>query len=147
MSNLIETKECISQEEKHEVWQILNLVYDEITIPNYEEYKEKVCKYAQIVKAVYNDTIVGFVAFYANNLETKQAYITQIAVLKDYQKMHIGSELLNTCLKIAKKAGMETCRLEVNNCNVNAITFYKKKGFTPDGDASKDSKYMLLREI
>lgn len=143
MSDIVEIKECISQEEKHEVWKILDLVYDEITIPNYEEYKEKVCQHAQILKAVYNGIIVGFVAFYANNIETKQAYITQIIVLKEYQNKHIGHMLLTKCFDYSRDVGMKECKLEVYNDNLNAIAFYKKNGFCFKENASEKSKYFL----
>ncbi len=72
---------------------------------------------------------IGYCAFYANDLDTENAYISLIAVSPDYQRLHVGQKLLNTCLDIAKDYGMRSCSLEVKRNNISAVKFYVANGF------------------
>lgn len=75
------------------------------------------------------DVPMGYCAFYANDCDTKNAFISLIAVKPECQHMHIGKRLLETCFDIAKGQGMKSCSLEVKKDNLRAINFYEKNGF------------------
>lgn len=72
---------------------------------------------------------IGYCVLYANNSETRNAYISLIAVRPEYQNLHIGKQLIETCLQIAESYGMQTCSLEVRKNNTSAIRFYQRNGF------------------
>ena len=78
---------------------------------------------------VYQQESIGYCAFYANDLEGKNAYISLIAVKPQYQKLHIGTDILSKCFEIMRAHNMENCLLEVKKDNLRAFHFYKSNGF------------------
>jgi ribosomal protein S18 acetylase RimI-like enzyme len=108
------------------------------------EYAKKLAERAILYVAEEENTILGFIAFYANNLSTKEAYISQIAVHQKYRKKGIGLDLLNFCIITSKKNSMKTVKLEVDKSNHQAILFYERFGFHTTVDASGESQYMVL---
>ena len=85
---------------------------------------------------------IGYIAFYANDLETKMAYITSICVAQTVQGIGVGSELLETAVSEAKRLGMTTMSLEVLRSNKKAIDFYRSKGFALGDDGKNKTQYM-----
>lgn len=77
----------------------------------------------------YNGKALGYCAFYANDSEWKNAYISLIAVAPECQKMHIGTKLLNDSFETMRACGMNYCLLEVRKNNANAIRFYETNHF------------------
>lgn len=77
----------------------------------------------------YNGQALGYCAFYANDSEQKNAYISLIAVAPECQKLHIGTELLRDSFEMMRACGMNHCLLEVQKNNQNAIRFYEANHF------------------
>ena len=88
---------------------------------------------------------IGYNAFYANDYETKVAYISNIGVLDGFQRNHVGSELMRKCIEISKSEGMDILRLEVLKKNSKAIAFYTKWDFSFEGEGDGDTFYMSRR--
>lgn len=86
-------------------------------------YSKGICFY------VYQQENIGYCAFYANDLEGKNAYISLIAVKPQYQKLHIGTDILRKSFEIMRAYNMENCLLEVKKDNLKAFRFYKSNGF------------------
>lgn len=127
---------------------ILNLFQD--TLPRLKEVDiEKLAK--KIIDKgnlyVIRDGILiaGTVAFYCNNLESKEAYLSLIGVKEPYRKKGYGKRLLQLVLSESTRAGMKSVRLEVRSDNKEAIRFYMSKGFYAVGRAGNDSVYMIRR--
>lgn len=85
----------------------------------------------------------GYIAFYSNNLETKQAFITLFCVSESKQHAGLGTKLMKECIEYCKEKGMKEIKLEVRNNNLNAINFYIKNGFDFAGECTKETKYMI----
>lgn len=94
-----------------------------------DAYYAKLEENAEIIVSVIDDHDVGFVAFYANNLVTKIAFISALGVKPEFHRLHIARKLAGYALSIAKSKGMEWFRLEVDDQNTNAISFYESMGF------------------
>lgn len=109
---------------------------------NYKELFEKIDANATFISA-YDKETMGYAAMYCNNLETREAYITLIAVKPDYQGKHIGTALLCECEKIALQKGMKSISLEVLKTNERAISFYVKLGFQNMGQKNWNSIHMM----
>lgn len=109
---------------------------------NYKELFEKIDKNAIFIAARNRETL-GYAAMYANDLETKMAYITLLAVKPACQGMHIGSNLLSACENLARQSGMRCIKLEVSNKNRKAIGFYKRFGFEKMKQQNQNSIYMI----
>ena len=68
-----------------------------------------------------------------------------IATSENMQRRGIGRILINEVQRISAEAGMEKLRLEVNNSNSKAISFYIKNGFELECPAGEHSSYMIKK--
>lgn len=106
---------------------------------------EKIYCNGFLIACMYQDKVIGFCAFYANDIVSKTAFITLIATNKDFQNIGLGKLILQKVCEISSQVGMNKIRLEVNNNNVNAIRFYAHNGFNYEKDCSDYSKYMIKK--
>lgn len=118
-------------------------------VKNKENKKELITKIANnaVIIYVHNNNILGYVAFYANDKNSKQAYITLIAVKPGEQNTGIGTYLINGCIDISRKYGMNKLALKVDKDNKNAIKFYKAHGFMFCGEDNEIEQYLMKRDI
>lgn len=107
------------------------------------EYSQKIYDKSSIIGVIVNDEIVGLAAVYINDHETKQAYLTYIALLESYTHMGFGAELLSRVIKLAIDEGMTSIKLEVKKTNDRARAFYNKHSFSDLYDAAENSVYMI----
>ena len=129
---------------------ILNLLYDfddvfphlKEKVKDYEAFALKLKENAFVYKAAINDNVFGILVFYANDNDTKRAYISLIGVKKEYRATGLGRYLIDSCIEFSKANGMKSILLEVDNDNKNAISFYHRLGFEKTGEASKTSIHM-----
>ena len=91
------------------------------------EYFEKLKTYASYSIAYKDNRVAGIVLFYCNNYDTKSAYITLLAVRKEYRRMHIASMLLERTIEFVRMENMETVSIHTNN--EYAKDCYVKTGF------------------
>ena len=106
-----------------------------------EFFAEKFSKNANVIMAEnIEKKCMGFIAYYANNLESKTAYITMIATLPEYRGKHIGQSLMDYCKKDITAKGFSFIRLEVGKNNHIAQHFYKKNNFKP---IEENAKYLM----
>lgn len=110
---------------------------------NYEELLAKIDKFAVFLGA-YTEAgeIAGYSAFYANDVESRTAFITLFCARKEMQRMHLGSGLMSATIDESRRRGMKLIRLEVLKRDEGAIAFYKRCGFAITGDAGEASYYM-----
>ncbi|NBH72622.1 GNAT family N-acetyltransferase [Clostridiaceae bacterium] len=111
--------------------------------PDSSEIMKKIINYACFYAAFVSEKDpVGYVAFYANDIKKKIAYISNIGVKLEYQHHHVGSLLMKKSLEVAKDRGMLMIRLEVLSTNEKAIAFYKHWGFDFELLEGIDTYYM-----
>lgn len=115
-------------------------------IPSYDEYAEKLSRYANVAVCKINGETAGLLVFYSNDLETKTAYISLIGVNKKWQGKGISGFLLDYCTEESKKSGMEFLKLEVDLDNARAIRFYLKNGFE-NCEKSEGSSVHMCKKI
>lgn len=134
-------------EEKRKVIEKLDHVFPRglVRRDNYEEIFGKIDNYAIFIGAYENDEPVGYAAIYANDMESKIAFITMIGVLENMQGKHVGSTLMKRCVEESQKCGMNAIRLEVLNTNTKAIDFYHHSGFEFEKKCSDDSNHLIKR--
>jgi ribosomal protein S18 acetylase RimI-like enzyme len=77
-------------------------------------YSEKLATKSTIVFAIdSNDNkIAGLIAFYCNNNDTKEAYISVLGVLPAYRGKGIGKQLIIKTLKYIKELNFKKVKLE-----------------------------------
>ena len=93
------------------------------------DYAQKIADKATRFEAWSNGTLVGLVAAYCNDLETRIAHITSVSVLKGWTGNSIAAHLIDQCVERAAAAGMRQITLEVAVDNMPAINLYEKSGF------------------
>ena len=122
--------------------------YDELFIKsivksqNFEDFIDKISCNANVISVCINGQVAGYCAYYMNDFESREAYITLIAVDEDFQANHLGTIMLDYIKAVAVINGFIYIRLEVHDNNVRAIRFYEHNNFCVEMTASKDSKYM-----
>ena len=113
----------------------------------YSDLLEKIYQRAIFISAfsMYDAKPIGYCAFYANDPESRDAYITLIAVRPEYQGQHIGKRLIEEVSSIALDRKMRTCTLEVMKNNLPAREFYRKNGFVFLRE--RDKSFLLTKEL
>lgn len=103
----------------------------------------KFAKNAVFISILDNEKVVGYAAFYCNNLESKMAFLSMIIIDRDYQGKGCGHMLMDKVCQIAHENGMHSIRLNVANRNINAIRFYEKIKFSI---ISKSETIMIMEK-
>ncbi len=104
------------------------------TTVNLKEYSCKLFQYSQTFEAWNNEELIGLIAAYVNDYETKIAYISNVSVLLEYSGKNIAQKLLENCIEFCKYQQFIEIRLEVNKENLRAIRFYEKNNFIKNSD-------------
>lgn len=107
---------------------------DEYMIPslssrvNISKYADKIAKYADTVFG-YSNNLAEEVAACSVYCNSEVAFITSIAVKREYRNKHIGSILMNEVIRHCKERKCVEIQLEVYDENRYARMFYMNKGF------------------
>jgi ribosomal protein S18 acetylase RimI-like enzyme len=94
-----------------------------------KNYVQKIASKATRFEAWLDDALVGLVAVYCNDRESRTAYVTSVSVLKELMGKGIATRLMSQCIEYAKASGMRRISLEVASNNAPAIRVYEKSGF------------------
>ncbi len=112
---------------------------------NLNDYFEKLAENAENYIMAFEENTVAFASMYANDLETRTAFITLIACTEGNRDKGYGGKLLDFCIKKARENGMMKLRLEVARSNDAAIAFYQKHGMNIVGTSEKG--YFMEKKI
>jgi ribosomal protein S18 acetylase RimI-like enzyme len=95
------------------------------TYVNLEDYSRKLSTKAYTIEILFDNNLVGLVAYYNND---QYLYLSNISIDKEYLKNGYGTILIN---KLIEKSLLykKKILLEVNKENIKAVRFYKKHGF------------------
>lgn len=93
------------------------------------DYAQKIARKATKFEAWSNCTLVGLVAVYCNDHESRIAYVTNVSVLKAWNGKGIAARLMEQCIEYVEALGMWQISLEVASDNTPAIRLYEKSGF------------------
>lgn len=100
------------------------------TLTDFDSYLEKLHKFASFyVCREQTGELVALLAGYANNLETREAFLSALMVRASYRNCGIAQHLLNEFIKDLQKKSFITIRLSVLTTNSKALAFYKKNNF------------------
>ena len=87
---------------------------------DFKNFFDKIDANAYFIVAYDENVILGYAVLYANNLETKEAYITLLEVYRAYQGKHIGNGLIEKCERLAKEKKMTKIQL----CTLSACLLF-----------------------
>ena len=129
---------------ENQLYDFLYLVKNEFPIPlddktDLKETTKKLLSLGDVIVLVSEGEIVGLVAGYNNDLETKKSYISLLALLQEHRGSGLATSLVESFIKKATNSGMEKIFLFTHSTNTKAVNLYKKLGFyevelRPNGD-------------
>lgn len=108
-------------------------------------YLSKIERKAEVLAHYTKHNCSGFVAFYCNDINQEQAYITLILVAPEFRGKGIASSLIDGVISVARERGFLSCALEVEKGNSHAIRLYEKKGFYIARSANK--KFSMVKYL
>ena len=94
-----------------------------------ENFFLKIDQNAEFFKHHFDGKLVGFIACYCNNYESKKAFISLVLIDKQYRGQGISRKIFDQLFGLLKEKKFTNCGLEVRRDNVNAINLYKSLGF------------------
>jgi len=109
-------------------------------------YTRKLVKYACIDLALSPDgQIVGILAHYSNDRETRKAYGTFFSIAPEYRGTGIAKVMMQLLIDTAKTSGMSVIEIKVVKDNARAQALYRKFGFLVVSEASPEKVIMSRR--
>lgn len=109
-------------------------------------YAQKIASKATRFEAWSRGALIGLVAVYCNDLQTRVAHITSVSVLKEWSGNGIAARLIGLCIRYSKAIGMSRIDLEVASINAPALKLYKNSGFVADRLNSSFLQMKLILE-
>lgn len=94
-----------------------------------KSYAEKILANAATFEAWHEEELVGLLAVYCNDTTNKEAFITNVSVMIDFENLGIASHLLSICRKHIDGLHFKAITLTVNKKNEKARYLYKKNGY------------------
>lgn len=78
--------------------------------------------------------LIGLVAVYGNDPAHRNAFVTSVSVLPEWQGRGIAVHLLGDCIRQVRALGFGGIELEVDRRNTKAIGLYERQGFKTTGE-------------
>ena len=130
----------------------LNEIDSDFPIPlsdkvNLFEFAKKVLENGECIAKFDGNIICGAILFYANNEETKTAYVSVLGVKKTHRKIGIAQNLIDEMKKCVKFKNFKTIELYTHKTNYGAICLYEKNGFEKETDLTRPNDWLLKLEI
>ncbi len=101
------------------------------------DYAKKIFTYASLIEAWFDGKLIGLVAVYCDDQNTKIAHITSVSVLITFTGNGIAGRLIENCVEQSRSLGLHSINLEVSAQNAPAIALYKKFGFVSEKSMSE----------
>lgn len=111
-----------------------------------QAYFNKLMTYGDLFVALDGVTPNALLGFYANNVDTKVAYLSCIVVSSSLRGQGIGQQLFSKMCMIARERDMAYLQLDVAKENKNAIMFYEKNNCVIIGNGRTD-EYWLMEKV
>jgi ribosomal protein S18 acetylase RimI-like enzyme len=99
-----------------------------------DNYVKKLAEHANIIHYYKNSSLIGFIAYYANDSSKKNAFLTMLMVDKSFRGLGLGKLLLNSSISDLSYQGFLNYKLEVLKKNTKAIKMYLSFGFIIEED-------------
>ena len=90
--------------------------------------------YAQCVYSTVFEIDQSICGFQISTYDKGKAHLARLAVLPDFQKQHIGEQLVLNMLKHVANRGIKNISVNTQQDNYNSIGLYKKLHFKKTGD-------------
>lgn len=142
----------LQQVQKEEFVEFLYEVDSLFPIPlsqktNIQQLAEKLLEKGTVLAIIEKEKIVGAVGMYANDVVTKTAYMSVLAVVPAFSSKGIATKIITDAFYHARNAGMEKVYLYTHKTNAGAIALYKKLGFNAQEDPCRPEDILFERKL
>lgn len=103
--------------------------YGKLIDGNVIAYSKKIIAKATIISIYNTGVLVAFIAYYDNDPNNENAFLTMLVVDKLFRNMDYGQVLLESAMSALRKKKFKQMTLEVLKDNVSAVSLYEKNGF------------------
>lgn len=94
------------------------------------EFTDKVIAHGEVWFALHrNGKPIGVIVFYANNEETRRAYVSILSVDPSCRGRNVGRMLMKRAIAVARKRNMRSMALHVDLDNIPPNRLYRSLGF------------------
>lgn len=121
-----------------------NFISDSI---NLDTYLSKIENFAMFHSTFSQNSLHGFIAFYANDSQNYCGFITMIIVSEQHRGNGVATCLITSACNTMLTLGMKECCLEVQKYNLSAINLYKNLGFTIVDKKSNDKVFYMKKYL
>ena len=90
---------------------------------------KKFIEKGNVITIIYDNQIIAMANLYCNNYETKEAYLNNVEVMKDYRGYGLSKLLIEKAFSIVKENNFNIIKLDVEEDNYVAVRLYEKYGF------------------
>lgn len=112
---------------------------------NLGQWLGKILKLGTVLVSGESQKLTGMIAFYCNDKESRQAFISFLGVETSVRRQGIGRTLLQEAIRICNRERMKSTLVTTWAGNTAAITLYKTFGFKEDDRESRRSGKIALR--
>jgi ribosomal protein S18 acetylase RimI-like enzyme len=111
---------------------------------NLQDYSQKLFERSQTFEAWHEKKLVGLIAVYFNDRQSKKGFVSNVSVLENHNNKGIASQLIKMTKEYAHNNDFTKILLEVHSKNNNAIALYKKHHFEIEHE-EKEALFMEFR--
>lgn len=111
---------------------------------------DKFLNKGHVIGVIEKGRIIGFLLLYCTFTESKDAYICNVYVSKQYRGLRLCNQMLQKSYEICIKKGFKTVSLHVDDDNISAIRAYERDGFASTGNteiSGKKRRIEMRRQI
>ncbi len=146
------TYQWATMQDRIAVWQLLGRLDRFFPIPLSEKtdlqtLTDKLFNKGKVLLALDGETPVGLIGFYANDAQTRQAYVSVVGVSEAYRGRGIARELLCRAMAYSREVGMAECRLYTHRSNTAAIRLYEGLSFEGQEDAARPADILFVKKL
>ncbi|MDP1571628.1 MAG: GNAT family N-acetyltransferase [Vicinamibacterales bacterium] len=114
-----------------------------IARPDLDAYLDKLGRHADALIDLRAGRCLGVVAYYANDVESRRAFIPLVLVAPDARGQGLAGLLVGGVLDLCRARGFTRCGLEVRADNRAALSAYRRLGF----EMVREREGILLMEV
>jgi ribosomal protein S18 acetylase RimI-like enzyme len=133
---------------KEKIYNLMKLTIDNgngmYVVDDLEAYVDKIVENACIISIIENNKLLGFLAYYANDLTSKKAFLSMAIIAPNAPKLGYCRRLIDFCFADLVFKGFKKCGTEVNEQNTAALNVCKKAGFT---ELYRQGSFVFLEKI
>jgi len=132
-----------------EISNFINLMDEHFSPPismrvDIPDYASKLSKKARLFSFKIDEQLSALIAFYCNDMVTKNAYISYLAVSPVCTGRGIAAKLLEACIEKCIEENMQAIYVETWFENTTVINLYEKYGFARVEEMTKNERHSLL---